>query len=100
MGSQLLLSSYNSFNTNCHRDALVIGLCNSLTSLYAGLVVFGVIGFVADKKQMPVDSVVDEGPGLAFIVYPEVDKFFLSIFFIFAFIFDQKSKLGSNQKEN
>ena len=71
-----------------------------MTSLYAGLVVFGVIGFIADKKQMPVDSVVDEGPGLAFIVYPEVDKFFLSIFFIFAFIFDQKSKLGSNQKEN
>ena len=74
MGSQLLLSSYNNFNTNCHRDALVIGLCNSLTSLYAGLVVFGVIGFIADKKGMQVEGVVDEGPGLAFIVYPEVDE--------------------------
>ena len=60
-----------------YRDALVIGLCNSLTSLYAGLVVFGVIGFIADKKQMTVDSVVDEGPGLAFIVYPEVDELFI-----------------------
>ena len=56
--------------------------------------VFGVIGFIADKKQMPVDSVVDEGPGLAFIVYPEVDKFFLSIFFVFCFIFLLKIKIG------
>ena len=78
VGSQLLLSSYNNFNTNCHRDALVIGLCNSLTSLYAGLVVFGVIGFIADKKGMQVEGVVDEGPGLAFIVYPEVERLFCS----------------------
>ena len=41
VGSQLLLSSYNPFNTNCHRDALIIGVCNSLTSIYAGFVVFG-----------------------------------------------------------
>ena len=33
--------------------------------------------FIAEKKQMDVESVVDEGPGLAFIVYPEVDEIFL-----------------------
>ena len=31
---------------------------------------------IAEKKQMAVESVVDEGPGLAFIVYPEVDEIF------------------------
>jgi solute carrier family 6 amino acid transporter-like protein 5/7/9/14 len=88
VGSQLLLASYNNFNNNCQRDALVIGLCNSLTSLYAGLVVFGVIGFIAEKKQMDVESVVDEGPGLAFIVYPEaVSAMAISPFFSFMFFF-------------
>ena len=37
VGSQLLLSSFNGFKTNCHRDALLIGLCNSTTSIYAGV---------------------------------------------------------------
>ena len=39
VGSQLLLCSYNKFNNNCHRDAWLIGLGNSLTSIYAGFVV-------------------------------------------------------------
>ena len=49
-GSQLILSSYNPWNTNAHRDALLIGLCNSLTSIYAGFVVFGVLGFLSVTK--------------------------------------------------
>ena len=68
VGSQLLLSSYNPFTTNCHRDALIIGLCNSLTSVYAGFVVFGVVGFMAHQKGVDVADVVDAGPALAFIV--------------------------------
>lgn len=88
VGSQLLLSSYNQFTTNAHRDALLIGLCNSLTSLYAGFVVFGVVGFIANKKQMPVESVIDAGPGLAFVVYPEaVSTMDISPLFSFLFFF-------------
>ncbi len=33
-GSQLILSSYNEFTNNTHRDAFLIGICNSVTSLY------------------------------------------------------------------
>ena len=87
-GSQLLLSSYNGFKTNCHRDALLIGLCNSLTSIYAGLVVFGVVGFIAFKKDAPVSEVVEAGPGLAFMVYPEaVSAMAAAPFFSFMFFF-------------
>ena len=67
-GSQLILSSYNPWNTNAHRDALLIGLCNSLTSIYAGFVVFGVLGFLSVTKGVEVGDVVDQGPGLAFVV--------------------------------
>ena len=87
-GCQLVLSSYNGFKTNCHRDALLIGLCNSLTSIYAGLVVFGVVGFIAFKKEADVADVIDTGPSLAFIVYPEAVSgmvaapFFSCMFFL------------------
>jgi SNF family Na+-dependent transporter len=49
VGSQLLLSSYNGFNANAHRDALFIAFGNSATSMYAGVVVFGVVGFIANE---------------------------------------------------
>jgi SNF family Na+-dependent transporter len=49
VGSQLLLSSYNGFNANAHRDALFIAFGNSATSMYAGVVVFGVVGFIANQ---------------------------------------------------
>ncbi len=71
VGSHLLLASYNDFRSNCHRDAILIGLCNSLTSFYAGFTVFGVIGYIAKEKGEPIENVVTQGPGLAFIVYPE-----------------------------
>lgn len=71
-GSQLLLSSYNGFKTNCHRDALLIGLGNSLTSLFAGFVVFGGLGYIAHEKGVKIDEVIESGPGLVFIVFPEV----------------------------
>ncbi len=88
VGSQLLLSSYNGFKTNAHRDALLIGLCNSLTSLYAGFTVFGVIGYIAQQKDADIESVVSDGPDLAFIVYPEAvalmaaAPFFSFLFFL------------------
>ncbi len=88
VGSQMLLSSYNVFRNNCHRDALLIGFCNSLTSLYAGFTVFGVIGFLAEIKEQDIDEVVTEGPGLAFIVYPEaVSNMVAAPFFSFLFFF-------------
>ena len=46
-GGQLVLASYNNFKNNTLRDSLLIGLCNSLTSLYAGIVVFLILGFLA-----------------------------------------------------
>ena len=32
-GSQLILSSFNTFRNNCHRDALLIGVCNRFAFL-------------------------------------------------------------------
>lgn len=43
-----------------------------VTSVFAGLVIFSIIGYMASELQQPVEKVAAEGAGLAFIVYPEV----------------------------
>lgn len=40
-------SSYNPANNNCYRDALLVSFTNCGTSMFAGVVVFAVIGFKA-----------------------------------------------------
>ncbi|KAG7196773.1 hypothetical protein KM043_013113 [Ampulex compressa] len=71
-GGLITLSSYNKFNNNCYKDSLIVAVSNIGTSFFAGLVIFSVIGFLAHVLEEPVASVVDQGAGLAFIVYPEV----------------------------
>ena len=38
------------FNNNCHRDAWLIALGNSLTSIFAGFIVFGTLGVLAEVR--------------------------------------------------
>ncbi|XP_076664285.1 sodium- and chloride-dependent glycine transporter 1 isoform X2 [Andrena cerasifolii] len=71
-GGLITLSSYNKFNNNCYKDTLIVAVSNICTSFFAGFVIFSVIGFLAHELSVPVASVVDQGAGLAFIVYPEV----------------------------
>eukprot|EP00095_Tigriopus_kingsejongensis_P011597 maker-scaffold297_size217559-snap-gene-1.20 protein:Tk11597 transcript:maker-scaffold297_size217559-snap-gene-1.20-mRNA-1 annotation:"sodium- and chloride-dependent glycine transporter 2-like" len=55
-GSQLVLSSYNSFKNNTQRDSILIAICNSLTSIYAGFVVFSILGYLEFKTKSPIDK--------------------------------------------
>ncbi|XP_063221399.1 sodium-dependent serotonin transporter isoform X3 [Bacillus rossius redtenbacheri] len=70
-GTLLALSSYNKFNNNCYRDAILTSSINCLTSFLAGFVIFSVLGYMAHVQNKSVEEVGLEGPGLVFIVYPE-----------------------------
>ncbi|KAI9531887.1 hypothetical protein NQZ68_037121 [Dissostichus eleginoides] len=48
-GSFIAFSSYNAERNNCERDAVLVGVINSATSLYASISIFSILGFKANS---------------------------------------------------
>ncbi|XP_028161628.1 sodium-dependent serotonin transporter [Ostrinia furnacalis] len=99
-GTLLALSSYNKFNNNCYRDALITSSINCLTSFLAGFVIFSVLGYMAHVQNKSIEEVGLEGPGLVFIVYPEAiatmtgSVFWAIIFFLMLITLGLDSTFG------
>ncbi|XP_069114429.1 sodium- and chloride-dependent glycine transporter 2-like [Argopecten irradians] len=70
-GPIITLASYNKFNNNCFRDSILLTFICEGTSIFGGFVVFGVIGYMAEKNGMTIPEVFTSGPGLVFMAYPE-----------------------------
>ncbi|KAL5022153.1 hypothetical protein ScPMuIL_001308 [Solemya velum] len=70
-GGLITMASYNKFDNNCLRDAIIGSMADGLTSFYAGFVVFSVLGFMAHEANQSIEDVSTSGPGLALVAYPE-----------------------------
>lgn len=91
-GSIIMFASYNSFSQSIYRDALIISVADTLTSLLAGLTIFSILGNLAFETGKEVKDVVKAGTGLAFISYPDalakfehVPQLFSVLFFLMMF---------------
>uniref|UniRef100_A0A8B9TNI0 Transporter n=1 Tax=Anas platyrhynchos TaxID=8839 RepID=A0A8B9TNI0_ANAPL len=100
-GVLLALASYNHFHNNCYRDALVTSAVNCLTSFLSGFVIFTVLGYMAEMRDVEVEDVArDKGPSLLFITYPEAianmmgSTFFAVIFFLMMITLGLDSTFG------
>ncbi|XP_040563908.1 sodium-dependent proline transporter isoform X2 [Lepeophtheirus salmonis] len=71
-GGLITLASYNKFHNNVVRDTMIVCFGNCFTSVFAGFAIFSVLGFLAKQIGVEVKDVVDAGPGLAFIAYPDL----------------------------
>lgn len=60
-GTLLALSSYNKFDNNCYRDAVLTSSINCLTSFLAGFVIFSVLGYMSYVQNKDIAEVGLEG---------------------------------------
>ncbi|XP_012941460.2 sodium- and chloride-dependent glycine transporter 2, partial [Aplysia californica] len=99
-GGIITMASYNKFNNNVYRDAMLVPFINCGTSLFAGFVIFSVLGFMAHEGKTTVEEIVAKGPGLVFVAYPEaiaklpVSPLWAVLFFLMFFTIGLDSQFG------
>ncbi len=70
-GIMMTYASYLPRKANIVKDALMITFGNCLFSFITGFAVFGVLGYMSFTMGLPVEEVVKESIGLAFVTYPK-----------------------------
>lgn len=102
-GVLLAFASYNKFHNNVYKDAMATSLINCCTSFVSGFVIFSVLGYMSNKSGKPINEVVEEGPGLVFVVYPEAiatmpgSTFWAIIFFMMLLTLGLDSSFGGSE---
>ncbi|XP_060654099.1 sodium-dependent nutrient amino acid transporter 1 [Drosophila nasuta] len=101
-GNIVMYASYNRFGQNIYRDANIVTTLDTFTSMLSGVIIFGILGNLAyENNTTDISKVVNGGPGLAFISYPDaIAKFkvlpqlFSVLFFLMLFVLGIGSNVG------
>ncbi|XP_064487094.1 sodium-dependent nutrient amino acid transporter 1-like [Ornithodoros turicata] len=92
-GFLIMFSGYNDFKKDIYRDAILLSILDTFTSVLAGTVVFAVLGGLSAKLGVNFNEVINAvGTELVFIVYPEalskiefVPQLWSALFFVMLF---------------
>lgn len=91
----------NIFVHRLFRDCNIITTMDYLTSILAGLIIFGILGHLSHVMGVDIKDVTKSYMGLAFIAYPEaiakfdfMPQFFSVVFFLMLFFFCVGSNMG------
>ncbi|KAF6079465.1 solute carrier family 6 member 2 [Phyllostomus discolor] len=99
-GVLIAFASYNKFDNNCYRDALLTSTINCVTSFISGFAIFSILGYMAHEHKVNIEDVATEGAGLVFILYPEAistlsgSTFWAVVFFIMLLALGIDSSMG------
>src|SRR5690625_3071419 len=80
-------ASYLPKKSDLTNNAFITGFGNSAFELLAGIGVFSVLGFLALETGSHINDVVAGGPGLAFVMFPEIINQFPAFNAAFGFLF-------------
>ncbi|KAG8334565.1 hypothetical protein J6590_087246 [Homalodisca vitripennis] len=70
-GSVISFASYNRYNNEILVDTVAVSVINAVTSLIVGIFAFATIGNIAREHSTNIENVINDGPGLVFILYPQ-----------------------------
>ncbi len=65
-------ASYLPEETNIPKNALIVAISNCSFELFTAIGVFSILGFMSTTNNIPLDQLVTQGTGLAFIVFPQI----------------------------
>lgn len=89
LGLTILYASFNPQRQPVVQSGLFIALGDALTSLVAGLAMFGTLGYMANAQGVEISEVINSGIALAFVTFPTAlallpfgAKLFSILFFI------------------
>ncbi|GAV06178.1 hypothetical protein RvY_16205 [Ramazzottius varieornatus] len=100
-GALVMLGSYNKRNNNCYQDAMIVSVADTATSVISGVAMFSVLGYLARQMNVGIDVVAEEGPGLAFVTFPEafnrmpVPHLWSILFFVMLYTIGLGSEIGA-----
>ncbi|XP_030891696.1 sodium-dependent noradrenaline transporter [Leptonychotes weddellii] len=60
-GVLIAFASYNKFDNNCYRDALLTSTINCVTSFVSGFAIFSILGYMAHEHKVNIEDVATEG---------------------------------------
>ncbi len=86
-GIMIAYASYLPRKTDITGNAFITSIGNCIYSLIAGFAVWGTLGYMAYIKNVPIDKVVKQSIGLAFVAYPQAISLIPSFAKLFGVLF-------------